>query len=166
MVRLVLKKNSIEQKTYQCRNMETARNRLKREARHLLKNEGSKENSQDKSLSFFGTEAAIVKIGKISYQLQIIKAKKEEIQMEKMKLLPYPFCGKEVEIHTHPEWNERGKVFGALIHHSDCVDGMEVGQYSVHKQKTEEDAYNVLAAAWNKRADVKAVSNENIDRIL
>lgn len=53
-----------------------------------------------------------------------------------------------------------------LSNYSDCVDGMEVGQYSVHKQKTEEDAYNVLAAAWNKRADVKAVSNGNTDRIL
>lgn len=70
--------------------------------------------------------------------------------MAKIQLKTCPFCGKEIEIHTHPEWGNRGVEYGALIHHKDCVNGMEV-LLSIHHQGTEEDACNMLANSWNKR---------------
>ena len=63
-----------------------------------------------------------------------------------------PFCGKEVQIYIHPEWDEKiGLVYGALIEHRECTEGMEVSLYSVGYKKTEKEARDTLTSAWNTR---------------
>jgi hypothetical protein len=63
-----------------------------------------------------------------------------------------PFCEKHVEIKTHPEWDEKvGLVYGAMIIHKNCFSGMEMGIFSVHYKKTEEEAHSALKNAWNRR---------------
>jgi len=63
-----------------------------------------------------------------------------------------PHCGKSVQIEITHQWDDKvGVVFGALIHHKDCISGMEVSLFSVHHKKTEQEARDVLTAAWNTR---------------
>ena len=63
-----------------------------------------------------------------------------------------PFCGKSVEVHVHPERDDKvGLVYGALIIHKECIDGMEVELFSIHYKKTEEEARETLTTAWNTR---------------
>lgn len=72
--------------------------------------------------------------------------------MSNQELKPCPFCGAEVNIHTHPEWDpKKGTVYGALIHHRNCRGGMVVGIYTVHACATRTEAHNALAAVWNRR---------------
>ena len=69
-----------------------------------------------------------------------------------IKLKPCPFCGGNVEIHVHPEWDDKyGVVYGSYIHHEQRVNGMDTGLYSIHHRRTADIAYDVLAGAWNRR---------------
>ena len=63
-----------------------------------------------------------------------------------------PKCGQSVKIEVHPEWDEKvGVVYGALIHHKNCVEGMEISIFSMNRKETEVEAYDALETAWNTR---------------
>lgn len=83
-------------------------------------------------------------------------------------LKPCPFCGGEAHIKAYPKWDEKqGIVYGAMIDHKNCSDGMETGLFFINGEKTEEQARETLTRAWNTRTETDAdrIKEASADRI-